>query len=138
MCLNNLIKNNYKVIKMGSAGDNWATAYRNTRAWYTAIGLFGLLVWTFYNNATMPSVTHLDNVDAVIVDISPPMNGKKKPEYATLKLEMANSQIIKIISNTQQNPKVGDIVPISIENYDDATKLYSIKYQQWKERKSGL
>jgi len=120
---------------VGTLKHNWAIAYDNIRDMFVPALLFLMLTWFFYIGGNQSSLTGYENTDAVIIDIDPPSGKENDPQFTSLVLELPDKNVITINSETKQVPQIGNKVPFSIEYFDNKTKRYSIRYNEWTKSK---
>ena len=107
---------------------------RNVRAWMTAIGLGGLLLWAWL--MWPPERVSLQNISAEVVSVAPPEappgTMKNKP-LTVIIVRMPDARRVRLILDANTRPRVGSQVPVAYELYADGSETFFFNRQRWLE-----
>ena len=120
---------------MGRFGDNWATAHRNWRAIFAAIGLSIVLIWSLALKKQEDARIFLrtDKKIATVQDIkkieTDDRFGSKNITYF-VHLTLPEGKKIRFML-LQSPPKVGTQLPVLVDIYDDGENYYHYNQMDW-------
>jgi len=114
---------------------SWAQSFadffirmRNIRAWGMAIGLLGLLLWSWYQwPAAMVS---REELSAEVVSVSPPpgTQGKALP---VMIVRLPDGRQWRLMISENARPAAGARVPLIHERYADGSEYFAFDRQRW-------
>ncbi len=107
--------------------DNWARAYRDSRAVGAAVLLALMLAWGWYitRDYTSDRIVKTEHVSATVVGVpsATPSAGSAAPVVCMVELE--DGRKIRLMF-TNPTPRVGDSVPLRVEYFENGEAYYSL------------
>ncbi len=101
---------------------------RNVRAWGVAIGLVGLLLWSWWQwPAERVSQAA---VSAEVVSLSAPMSAQDKT-LPVLVVRLADGRRLRLLVGDNVRPAPGSQVPLIHERYADGSEYFAFDRQRW-------
>jgi len=124
---------------MSKMGDNWAVAHKNWNAIFTAGFMCILLIWLIILDHTNPTFLNKYSLNMTVVSIKAHLNEKtNKVLFYLVELKSNDKKHITTVRAVKLIPKVGDVLPIIVEVYDDGSKLYYVDKHEIKNRELGI
>ena len=118
-----------------------ATAHRNWSAFFAAIGMAGILIWSLVlkNQEDSHQLLRTETVISTVTHVKEYSMGKMQTKYGeTQGIKIYRGRIalpdggeieMRLVSPI---PQVGDKMPIVIDHYDDGQKKYRINQMEWR------
>ena len=119
-------------VEMSRFWDNWAYAYRNTRAWGTAIALGGMLIFTLilYPDKPVSVITTTGKVLEVHeVGANDSRFGSASSYIGRIRLTDGGETRIYL---HQPIPKPGAEIPLRVEIYADGARYAALDTERWR------
>jgi len=105
---------------------NWAHVHRNVQGWSAAIFLLVMLAWLLLGTANKRISRAETQAQVITTSLL-----KSSQISGGLHLKMADGKTLKLFVSANPFPKVGDTVPLIVEQYEDGSSLYMLDQQRW-------
>ena len=124
---------------MSKMGDDWAVFYKNWNGISAAVFMCILLAWIIITDSTSPTFLSRKNLEMTVVSVNIHLNKKtNKALFYLVELISKDKKHITTVKAVKLIPKVGDILPVIVETYDDESKLYYVDTHELKNRELGI
>ena len=101
---------------------------RNISAWLTAVGLAGLLLWSWWQwPAEMVS---RQEISAEVISVSPPPAAQGKA-LTVMVVRLPDGRKWRQIIGDNARPATGTRVPMIHERYADGSEFFAFDQQRW-------
>ncbi len=112
---------------------SWAQSFadflirmRNIRAWGVAIGLAGLLLWTWLD---WPAErVSLENISVEVVSLSP---ASTENALSVVMVRLPDDRQVRLILAASDRPAPGSRLPLIHERYADGSETFALDRMQW-------
>ncbi len=107
--------------------DNWARAYRDSRAVGAAVLLVLMLAWAWYVTRDYASdkIVRTEHVSATVIHVPVAGSSARRAAPVVCMVELEDGRKIRLMF-TNPAPKVGDSVPLRVEYFENGEAYYSL------------